>query len=126
MEGCWWGGVSAPRDGVGGCGCCRVYLHAGMRIGGVGDRVYLLPGMDVGNGGVLVRRVYLHRRMGCVGVRVVVQGVSAPRDGVHVLAGWLLVMRVYLYSGMGAVHVCVTERVYLHPGKGRVSAEGCW
>lgn len=39
MEGCWWGGVSAPRDGVGGCRCCRVYLHTGMRIGGVGDRV---------------------------------------------------------------------------------------
>lgn len=67
MERCWWGGVSAPGDGVGGCGCCRVYLHAGMRTGGVGDRVYLLPGMGVGDGGVLVRRVYLHRRIGLDG-----------------------------------------------------------
>lgn len=70
--------------------------------------------------------MYLHPQMGCVGVSVAEQGVSAPRDGVHVLAGWLLVMRVYLHSVMGGVCVCVAERVYLHPGKGRVSAEGCW
>lgn len=67
MEGFWWGGVSAPRDGEVGCGCCRVYLHAGMKIGSVDDRVYLLPGMGVGDGRVLVRRVYLHRRMGLEG-----------------------------------------------------------
>lgn len=63
----------------------------------------------------------MHPQMGCVGVSVAVQGVSAPRDGVHVL-----VMRVYLHSGVGALCVCVAERVYLHSGKGRVSAEGCW
>lgn len=75
--------------------------------------------------------MYLHPQMGCVGVSVAEQGVSAPRDGVHVLAGWLLVMKVYLHSGMGGdvcacVCLCVAKRVYLHPGKGRVSAEGCW
>lgn len=70
--------------------------------------------------------MYLHPQMGCVGVSVAEQGVSAPRDGVHVLAGWLLVVRVCLHSGMGAMRVRVAERAYLHPGKGRASAEGFW
>lgn len=76
---------------------------------------------------VLVRRVHLHPQMGGVSVGVGEEGVSAPRDGVHVLAGWLLVMRVYLHAGMGVVSVCVLmRRVYLHPGMGRVFAGGCW
>lgn len=90
-------------------------------------RVYLRAGMGVVSVCVLMRRVYLHRRMGRVlAGGVGEEGVSAPRNGVWwwwwrcwwagciCRQGWsvcmpLLVRRVYLHPGMG---LCVGWRVY--------------